>query len=269
MKLKNLVELLSDYKVENCDIYFLIKVFFNIDGYKIPLKLNKDLDDDKCNFILDKIKAKVPVPYITERVVFRDLTILLNRDTLIPRQETEEMVYRIINALNDKQHEHLKILDLCSGSGAIGLSLAHFFTKSKVKLIDISPSCIEISKKSAFYNEIKNVSFEVSDFLSKENDRYDLIVCNPPYIPTTSQTDTLYEPDLALFAGEDGMDAFRKIFDDLDRVTKKGTLCFFEFESSYASKLKPLFFSIVKEQYQADIAIDLSKKPRFLVIQRL
>lgn len=134
------------------------------------------------------VKKHKPIQYIFEHTTFLDLDIKLNPGILIPRPETENWCNELINdlrqvKLNDKAEASLTILDLCTGTGCIGLSLAKAFPKSTVYAVDISADACKLAKINAEQNNIKNVVIIKSDLYKKiPKAKFDLIVSNPPYI---------------------------------------------------------------------------------------
>lgn len=254
--------------IEQCDIYFLIKNFYNINSYEVILNFNKQIDKQLCDNIFCQVTSGIPIPYICGRVLFNNLTILLNRHCLIPRVETEELVEIIKQDNTNKQNKKLNILDMCSGSGCIGLSLANYFNKSNVALVDLQPQCLKISKDSATLNNIKNVEFINSDlFFGVKKKEYDIIVSNPPYIPSNIVEEN-HEPRIALDGGADGLDIYKGIFSQLEKYTKKGSKCYFELYAFNTKQLLELIKSL-NIPFSREIINDMSKKPRFLKLIRL
>jgi len=135
------------------------------------------------------IKKHKPIQYIFQQIPFLDLAITLKTGTLIPRQETEywcnDLIENLKKAnLTKEQQKSLTILDLCTGTGCIGLSLAKAFPLSTIYALDISNDAYKLSKKNAELNAITNVIFLKSDLYNKipKKIKFDLVVSNPPYI---------------------------------------------------------------------------------------
>jgi len=135
------------------------------------------------------VEKHKPIQYIFKHVPFLDLAITLKPGTLIPRLETEQWCHDLIEALkkanlNQKQESSLTILDLCTGTGCIGLSLAKNFPRSTVYALDISNDAYNLTKANAHSNDVKNIIILKSDLYKKlpNTIRFDLIVSNPPYI---------------------------------------------------------------------------------------
>ena len=171
--------------------------------------------------VLDKhINECMPLQYILGFVPFLDLIILVKPPILIPRNETEEWCYNLINNLQHLKNKNFKILDLCTGSGCIALSLAKAFPNAYVDAIDISPAALALAQENATYNNITNVNFFQSDLYSSipSTTRYDVIVANPPYISFAEyqSLDAMvahWEDSGALMAENNGLSIINKIID--------------------------------------------------------
>lgn len=162
---------------------------------------------------LEKLKAGYPLQYITHKQFFRNCEIYVDESVLIPRPDTEILVEEVLKLIRKK--ETLSILDLCTGSGAIAISLAKE-TNSKITATDISQKALDIARKNAKLNNTK-INFIQGDLfenIPKEN-KFDIIVSNPPYIETETIKDlskeVKNEPIIALDGGIDGLDFYRRI----------------------------------------------------------
>jgi release factor glutamine methyltransferase len=165
-----------------------------------------------------------PLQYITGHVDFLGLRIEVGRGVLIPRPETELVAQEAISEIGEKKREKkkaaiIRILDLCTGSGCIGLSLAREFPTAAVYGTDVSKTAIRYAKKNQKTNGIKNIRFLAGPFFEpvKKESKFDLIISNPPYI-ASSEIKKLqreireWEPAEALDGGEDGLDFYKEIF---------------------------------------------------------
>ena len=176
------------------------------------------------------MRAGVPLEHITHQREFMKLNFYINENVLIPRQDTEILVEEVINIA--KRIKNPKILDLCTGSGAIAVSLAKYLTESEITATDISNKALEIAKKNAKINEVENrITFISSDlFTNISEEKYDIIVSNPPYIKRnvieTLDEQVRKEPYMALDGGLDGLDFYRKIIKNSYEYLKyHGFLC--------------------------------------------
>jgi len=165
-------------------------------------------DEKEFMSLLQKRADGMPIAYILGKKEFMSLEFEVNENVLIPRADTETLCEYIIEN-NDKKSP--QIADICCGSGAIGVSLAIYIKDSHVTLADISEGALEMAQKNAKKHGVyERCAFEKVDILSENlNEKYDIIVSNPPYIES-EVIDTLerdvkdFEPRLALDGGEDG-----------------------------------------------------------------
>lgn len=171
-----------------------------------------------------------PIQHITHQQEFMKLNFYVNEDVLIPRQDTEILVEEVIKIA--KKINAKNILDMCTGSGAIAVSLAKYLPNTEIIAIDISKKSLEIAKKNAKSNEVENqITFIESDLFDKiPNEKYDIIVSNPPYIKKdvikTLTKEVQKEPEIALDGGIDGLDFYRKIVKQAEKHLKyKGYIC--------------------------------------------
>jgi release factor glutamine methyltransferase len=167
-----------------------------------------------------------PLAYIRGFCEFYGREFYVDKRTLIPRPETESVI-DFVKSLPQKTI--LRVADIGSGSGCIGITIALELPHSKVDLYDIDQSTFEVSASNANkYDAI--VELRVSSLLQDVNDRYDVIVANLPYVPDgkLENLDAHFEPPLALFAGKDGLDLYRKFWDQLNRLEHKPSFVIIE-----------------------------------------
>lgn len=191
--------------------------------------------------LIDRRAAGEPLQYILGSQEFMGLNFAVNPSVLIPRQDTETLVELALKRAGEKKRS-LSILDMCCGSGAIAVSMAHFLPKAKITACDISPEALEVARGNAARNGLNGrIEFRESDlfFMTKRKktvrikDSFDMILSNPPYIPTqdidTLQTEVRdHEPIKALDGGSDGLDFYRRIAEDAFGSLKKDGLMFLE-----------------------------------------
>ena len=198
--------------------------------YLIIYDKNEVTSAQRDNYI-KKIKRVIlgePVQYITGLQEFMKLNFFVTKDVLIPRQDTEVLVEEVIKIAKDIPNP--VILDLCTGSGAIAVSLAKYIPNSKIYGIDISEKALEVAKKNAEFNGVKNsIEFRVSDLFNKiRNQKFDIIVSNPPYIRSNVINNlpkqVQNEPHLALDGGEDGLKFYKKIIEQSCNYIENGYL---------------------------------------------
>lgn len=189
----------------------------------------KELDENEEKKFFDaifKIKEGVPLEHITHQKEFMKLNFYVDENVLIPRQDTEILVEEVIGIAEKVKAK--KILDLCTGSGAIAVSLAKYIPQSNITAIDISNEALKISKINAINNQVENqIKFINSDmFTNLNNEKFDIIVSNPPYIRTNEIDDldenVKREPYIALDGGNDGLIFYKKIIKESYQYLKYG-----------------------------------------------
>jgi release factor glutamine methyltransferase len=166
--------------------------------------------------LLQRRLAGEPIQYITGEAEFYGLPFHVTRDVLIPRPETEHLIEKTLELA--AQFQQPRIIDIGTGSGAIAITLAHKLPDAQVTTIDISESALAIARENAERNGVANrIRFLQGDLLSPAaNEQFDIVVSNPPYVPI-ADLNTLavevrdHEPALALFAGNDGLDIYRRL----------------------------------------------------------
>ena len=174
---------------------------------------------------IKKLASNVPIQYIINKQEFMGLNFYVDENVLIPQPDTEILVEEVINICRNiaysEPEKTIKILDLCTGSGAIGISIAKNIEKCEITLSDISYDALEIAQKNSaevtVFGDTQNNKIKIiqSDLFEKIEEKFDIIVSNPPYIETkTIQTldkEVQMEPRIALDGGEDGLDLYRRI----------------------------------------------------------
>ena len=180
---------------------------------------------------IKKLLDGVPLQHITHRQEFMKLMFYVDENVLIPRPDTEILVEEVIKIA--KKINAKKILDLCTGSGAIAISLAKYIEGSQITATDISRKALSIAKLNAVNNNVEDkITFVSSDlFQNIPEEKYDIIVSNPPYIKRNViqklDKEVRKEPIIALDGGDDGLKFYKKIIDNAYEYLKyKGYLCF-------------------------------------------
>lgn len=187
----------------------------------------------------------MPFAYITGKKEFMSLEFYVDSNVLIPRPETEELVSLIADMFKG---QNIKLLDLCTGSGAIAISCAKYLPGSICHGVDISKEAVKIAKHNAKMLDAEDkTDFWEYDVLSSgwNYGTYDVVVSNPPYIEknvidTLDKTVKAYEPRIALDGGDDGLVFYRKIIEDTEKYLKKNGMIFFETGYNQGRNLKSL-----------------------------
>ena len=217
-------ELLFIYDEKEIESFFYLILEKNHQLKRIDLALNPELELSESqlqewNAILDQLKNQKPIQYILEETYFYGLPFYVDKNVLIPRPETEELVELIISKnLNFQQSNNLKILDIGTGSGCIAIAIAKNIPNASVFAIDVSEKAIEVAKRNAILNEVE-VTFLQKNILEIDDlkQQFDIIVSNPPYVRNMEKAEINknvleYEPHLALFVEDnDALLFYRKI----------------------------------------------------------
>lgn len=193
---------------------------------------NKEIDKQQQwqYFVnIEKLTKGVPLQHITHRQEFMKMDFFVDENVLIPRPDTEILVEEVIKIA--QKYNSPRILDLCTGSGAIAISLKKFVPNADITAVDISEKALEIAQRNAKKLETK-INFLKSDLFDKlDNKKFDIIVSNPPYIRKDEikklSEEVQKEPKIALDGGEDGLDFYRIITEQAINYLKTGSfLCF-------------------------------------------
>lgn len=212
----------------------LLANILNKNPLELLLFLDEQVDEEKANLYKREVEAlenNKPLQYVIGKVNFYGSEFIVNEKVLIPRFETEELVENTITKINEMfDNKNIKILDIGCGSGVIGLTLKKFFPESNVTLVDISKEALEVAKENAKRLNL-DVEFIDSDIFQNVYDIYDVIISNPPYIMDDEEIEDIVkenEPHIALYAGKDGLDCYKKIMQDIKRHINNKYLISFE-----------------------------------------
>lgn len=213
------------------------------------------------------LEKDYPVQYIIGYVDFYGLKINVNEFTLIPRYETEYLIELTLKEIKKMNLDNPKILDLCTGSGAIGLTLKSLLPSSEVTLSDISKDALMVANKNK--NELNlDVNIIESALFKNIQGKFDVIISNPPYVMTneTLPKDVLYEPHLALYSGPKGIDHIEEIFKNIKSHLNNKYLIALEINE----KSEPDITNLIKTYFEKNINYkfmkDLAGKTRYLFI---
>lgn len=200
--------------------------------YHLPVCKEKAAPQNEVDLLLKLCKKRndgFPLQYLLGEWEFYSLPFKVGKGVLIPRADTETLVDVALDCIKNK--EKPRVLDLCSGSGCIAISIAKNRSDAKVTALEISPDALKYLMQNIKLNEVE-IEVEACDLLRFESgERFDLIVSNPPYIPektiATLQKEVSFEPFIALNGGKDGLDFYRAIASAYyARINDGGSLCF-------------------------------------------
>lgn len=225
---------LIENKIEDSNLIarVLLQFILKIDRNEIIKKQSEEVEkkeEKKYNEAIEKIIEGLPLQYITNLQEFMKLKFYVDENVLIPQPDTEILVEEVLKIARKENKE--KILDMCSGSGCIGISLAYYLKNAKITMSDISEDAINIAKKNAKNNKVlEKTKLIQSDLFENINEKFDIIVSNPPYIETkvipTLSKQVQKEPIIALDGGEDGLFFYRKLIEKAPEfLNDEGYLC--------------------------------------------
>ena len=228
------------------DTFLLLEAAAGITKAGYLLDPDKQLSASEYELFDGFLKRRMqhePCQYIIGQTEFYGLSFLVNEHVLIPRQDTELLVEEALKTTA----EDSRVLDLCTGSGAVAVAIKHSRPDAAVTALDISKEALETAKKNAEKNGC-GIEFLVSDLfedLGAER-KFDVIVSNPPYISETEYETLMpevkdHEPSLALLAGEEGLDIYRRLIAEAPRYLAKGGALLVEIGCSQAEAVSRLF----------------------------
>lgn len=245
------------------------------DKQYLIINQNEEISIKQYNEFKENIKKiinGIPLQYITNKQEFMKLNFYVDKNVLIPQPDTEILVESVIE-LSKKIKTNVKILDLCTGSGAIAISIDYILKqnniKSEVFASDISSKALEIAKRNNQENNT-NVKFILSNLFTNIDNKFNIIVSNPPYIKTKEiealSKQVQNEPILALDGGIDGLDFYKKIVEEAYKyITESGYLCL---EIGYDQKEDVIKLINKNNNYKYEKCIkDLSNNNRCIIAQ--
>ena len=203
----------------------------------------------------ERLEKGEPVQYIVGNVDFYNSNLIVNKNVLIPRFETEELVDETIKRVKKNFNNKINILDIGTGSGAIAISLKKELN-CDVTATDISLSALNVAKENAKINNV-DISFINTNLYDGIKEKFDLIISNPPYISRKEEIEDIVknnEPDIALYAENDGLYFYEEILKNIKSITNEKFLIAFEIGESQFDSIKEL-----KDKYLKDTKIELKK----------
>ena len=217
---------------------FLLMYMLDETSEQFSNKLSEELSVEQENRYFDLINKNInedtPLSHLVGFDYFYDRKFKVTRDVLSPRIETEELIYKVLEYIKKSKKDSFKILDLCTGSGIIAITLKKEIVEKYTEIVasDISEKALSIAIENANNNNA-NITFIKSDLFDNISGKFDLIISNPPYISYKDKIiikDSVlnYDPHLALFAEEDGIYFYRKIIENAVHYLSKDGVIFFE-----------------------------------------
>ena len=248
----------------------LVAELLNCNPLELLNHLQEEVPEEKVNLLKEEIKAleeNKPLQYVLGHVNFYGNEFYIDKRVLIPRFETEELVENTVKYIKEFFTEPVDIIDLGCGSGVIGLTLEKKVSTKSVDLIDISKEALEVAKINCVKLNSKANLIE-SDMFTSVNKKYDIIISNPPYIKTEEEIESIVkenEPGIALYAGKDGLDCYKKILETVTPHMKEKCLIAFEIGMTQAEDIKKLVNYYLPNATML-VKKDLSEKDRMVFI---
>ena len=276
MKIKELIEYgkntLNKNEVQDSSIIsrILAEYILNFNRQEIIANLDKEVEEEqrvRYYLALIEIIQGMPIQYITNKQEFMKLDFYVDENVLIPQPDTEILVEKAIEEA--KKIENVEILDMCTGSGCIGISIAKNIENAKVTLVDISKNAIEIAKKNALRNKVESqLTFIQSNMFEKVEKKFDIIVSNPPYIKTDVipklDKQVQNEPHKALDGGKDGLKFYKIIIEEAKNYLKENGKLILEIGYDQKEEVE----NLIKQsgQYKKiEVIKDLSQNDRVII----
>ena len=228
--------------------------------------LKKYLKDKDMETAIKELESGIPVQYIVGNVDFYGNTFKVNKNTLIPRFETELLVEKTIKYINKYFNKKVDILDLGTGSGCIAITLKKELD-CNVDAVDISPKALKIAKLNAKNNNV-DITFYEGDMLNPINKKYDVIISNPPYIAYNEEIMEIVknnEPHTALYAEDNGLKYYKDIISNANKYLKEKSIIAFEI----GEKQGKLILEYAKNYFKDSIITvekDMQNRDRFVFI---
>lgn len=208
------------------------------------LKISKNIKKD-----LKLLKKGYPIQYLIGYVNFYGNKIMINKNVLIPRFETEFLVEKTLKYIKKLNIKNPIILDLCTGSGCIAIALKKELKESTIYASDISKKALNIAKKNIELNNVEITLLKSNLFKKIKNIKFDVIISNPPYVSKSEKLpkEVKYEPKLALFSKDKGFEFTTKIIRESNKYLKKKAILSIESNSDINKKFKSKKYIIEKD----------------------
>lgn len=269
--IKNAKTKLIENKIEDASIVARVLLQFVLKNNRneLILKQEQEIQQEKIleyEVVVKRVIEGIPLQYITKTSEFYGLHFYVDKNVLIPQPDTEILVEEVIKIAKKES----KILDICTGSGCIGISIAKNLENAQITLSDISENALKIAEKNVKNNNVYDkIKIIKSDMFENIKEKYNIIVSNPPYIETdtikTLSKQVQNEPKIALDGGKDGLEFYRKLLTVSPKhLEKNGVLCI---EIGYNQREQVIKIAKKTKEYEKIETIkDLSGNNRVLTL---
>lgn len=263
----------KDFENPRREIEWLLQDLLGCSRVDLYLRFEELLKRSELDTLKIWVKRRIerePLQYITGKTEFYGREFAVDGNVLIPRPETEQLIETVLETIGKTGNP--KILDIGTGSGCIAITLAAEIPAAVVDATDINNAILSVARKNAQSHGLENTRFLKNDFLNDEiSHQYDLVVCNPPYIPITEMSGLTveirdYEPSIALTDNQDGLSFYRRMIGQAQRIVrKKGWIICEVGLGSHPGKVYELF--TMKGFESAELIKDLNGDDRVLKVR--
>lgn len=259
------------------DAWVLVEKICGISRTEYFVKMHDEVSEDIVTSYFEAIDKRIthyPLQYIVGEWEFMGIPFKVNENVLIPRQDTEILVEKaleIIGSEFEKIKGKISVMDMCTGSGCIGISVAKKCQNTSVTCVDISKAALEVAKENGKLNGVKNISFIESDLFENVNGKFNVIISNPPYI-TSAEIKKLmpevkdFEPHLALDGDSDGLKFYKLIINQSKEYLNENGYILFEIGYDQGEQVKKLLFE--KGYTDIEVLKDLGGNDRVVIGKR-
>jgi len=276
--MNNLYALAQQYSASIAEVNYICKILFGKDMVRCSAGMDTALSaEDICRLkrILELCREQIPLAYILKQEDFFGSTFFVDASVLVPRPETELLVEAALAVSADFRRRACRVLDLCSGSGNVGISILKHLPRDKRRMhlvfSDISFRTFSVLKKNAAYHGMTCSPMVCADALSAfGNEVFDLIVANPPYVEDSyleNNQALKLEPRIALQGGPDGLSVSKRILEQTICCLKGGGYLLMEIGAQSAERLRAYTESL-KSYRECTVSRDYSEKYRLLKIRK-
>ena len=230
------------------DVKILLSYLLNIDSKELIMYFNQHIEQKFINTFNQLLKRRLnrePIANIVNKKSFWSYDFFVNENVLTPRNDSEILIEAVLSNYNNMQEE-LKILDLGTGSGCLVLSLLKMYKYASGLAVDISEKALKVAKQNAENLKINNIKFLKNNWNDNIEEKFDIIISNPPYIPTKEIKElepevNKFNPLLALDGGEDGLNCYRYLAKSLEKNLKENTKIFLEIGKNQEKDIEKIF----------------------------
>ena len=254
------------------DVERILAMSLSLKRLDLYLQYDRPLSDSELESVragVRRLASHEPIQHIEGKVPFYNCVVSVNTHVLIPRPETEVLVEMVARFLKGKELAGMKILDLCAGSGCIGIAVKKEFPDFKVLLVDSCPEALAMAHQNAIDNGVDVEILQSDLFANLQGRRFDCIISNPPYVSESEyacldKCVQLFEPRQALLAGNSGLEFYRVIAESVHPFLEKNGSVFLEIGAQQNEAVRLLF---EKNGFTHIVSTkDFSDRDRFLAI---